>query len=148
VQFLGEARHAPADPALRGMLPLIVAGQPGMPPLTPLGPEVRAAATWALGMLHEGKSDPAVVRELEARLTAVPGPPPEFETVRRMAAVSLGRMKAKDSVPTLRKYYEGKPNLDSVNNACGWAIMQITGEPVPPGTVEQGTAAWFWTRAE
>jgi HEAT repeat protein len=151
VQFLGEARHRPADPLLREMLPRLVPGQPGMPPPeTPVGVETRAAIAWALGLYHEGKPDAALVRALEGRLTDLPSPAgAEYEPVRRMAAVSIGRMKAKDGVATLRRFYEGKPNLDPVNNACGWAIAQITGEPMPPpGTVERALPMWFWTRAE
>ena len=151
VQFLGQARHQPADAALRAMLPRIVPGQPGTPPQTPLGEETRAAVMWSLGLLHEGKPDAAVVGALEARLNDLPKPflGGEWEVVRRMAALSIGRLKGKGALPSLRKFYEGKPTLDPVNNACGWAIWQLTGEPVPPpGVAEFALHMWFWTRIE
>jgi HEAT repeat protein len=150
VQFLGQARYRPADGRLREMLPRLVPGQPGNPPQTPVGVETRAAVAWALGLLHEGKPDADVGRALAARLTDVATPAgAEYDRVRGMAAVSLGRMKDKNAAPTLRRFYAGKPTLDPVNNACGWALAQITGEPVPPpGTVEQRQPAWFLSSIE
>jgi hypothetical protein len=64
-----------------------------------------------------------------------------------MSAVSLGRMKARASLDTLRRFYVTlPPNLDPVHNACGWAIEQITGEKVPPaGTMEFSMERWFLT---
>jgi HEAT repeat protein len=117
----------------------------------PAGVETRAAAAWALGFISEGKPNPDLIGLLEARLTDNnPGPGGmEDDRVRQMAAVSLGRIKAKDSLPTLRRFYEGKPTLQTVNNACGWAIEQITGEPVPtPGTIFKPVVGWFLYRVE
>ncbi len=144
IQFLGQAKYRTADPALREMLPRLIPAQ------TPIGPEARAAAVWALGIFHEGKADPGLVKALEDRLTDLPKPTgSEFESVRQMAAVALGRMRAQQSVPTLKRFYSGKPELDPVSNACGWAICQITGEPLPPaGIAERGLPAWFLTRIE
>jgi hypothetical protein len=54
-------------------------------------------------------------------------------------------MKATSTLPTLREYYPSKkPSIDPTNNACGWAIEQITGEKMPPaGTVEAMQLGWF-----
>ena len=66
--------------------------------------------------------------------------------MRTMAAISLGRMKAKDASPSLKLYTASKLSLDPVNNACAWALAQITGEPLPPaGIVYQSLPPWFWT---
>src|SRR5262249_18902202 len=67
--------------------------------------------------------------------------------VRRMAAISLGRMKTEDGLSMLRKFYTGgRPTLDPVHNACGWAIEQITGEVTPAaGTFEVPQRDWFLT---
>jgi hypothetical protein len=131
------------------MLPRLLEAGPGTPPQSPLGPETRAAVAWSLGLVHEGKPDAELVGALEERLNDLPKPfvGGEAPEARRTSAVSIGRLKGKEALPSLRKYYEGKATLDPVNNACGWAIMQITGEPVPPpGVVEFAVSAWFWTR--
>lgn len=149
IQFFGQVRYRPAEPLLRQMLPRFVPGMPGNPPLTPLTPESRAAVAWALGMLYAGNPVPTVVKELQERLADYPAKPflgAEYDRVRQLAAVALGRMKASAAVPTLKEYYTGKPTPDPVNNACGWALAQITGVPVPPpGTVEQPASGWFLT---
>ena len=69
----------------------------------------------------------------------------EDARVRRMCAISLGRMKAKEALRTLHKYYfTKKPSQDQVNNACGWAIEQIAGEKMPPaGTITVTPSGWF-----
>jgi hypothetical protein len=58
-------------------------------------------------------------------------------------------MKAKGALGTLRKFYNAKkPSLDPVNNACGWAIEQITGEAMLlADTVEPAGEPfknWLW----
>ena len=65
--------------------------------------------------------------------------------VRRMAAVSLARMKAQSSLEHLRTFAGGKaPDADVVANACRWAVGQLTGEPVPPaGVIEVLQTDWF-----
>jgi HEAT repeat protein len=120
-QFLGMQRHQPADALLRRFIPK----DKGIP-------EGRASAIWALGMIHEGKPNPALARLFEQRINDA-GLPSEFGQVRWMSAISLGRLKAKEALATLRMYYTG-PSLNAMDNACGWAIEQITGEklPTPP----------------
>ena len=65
-----------------------------------------------------------------------------------MAAVSLGRMKAKGLVPELRRLYQDERVSPDVRGACAWALGQITGEPVPPPKVpvearERWYGGWF-----
>src|SRR5258708_29683517 len=101
--------------------------------------ESRAAATWALGLLHEGKAVPDLVSALGGRLNDGRSLPPESQKVRCMAAVTLGRMKASQALASLRLYCrEQQPSFDPIHNACGWAIERITGEAMrPPGTVRE-----------
>ena len=136
-QFFGRSKYAPADAALGKLVPK------ASPKGNPAGPEARAAAAWALGLLHEGKGPPALVGVLEGRLSAVNPFDIEDERVRRMAAVALGRMRA--GVPTLRKFYtEGGPAQNVVNNACGWALERATGERYPaPGTLTVTARDWY-----
>jgi HEAT repeat protein len=136
-QFLGQGRHRPAETALRHFIPRAAAQS---------GQETRTASIWALGLIHEGKAVPELVQAFEGRLKDVntPGGDEDYR-VRWMSAVALGRMKAKDALGTLRRFYSArKPSLDPVNNACGWAIEQLTGEAMPPaGTVEVIPGGWF-----
>ncbi len=135
-QFLGQSRYQPAEQALRSQVPRernSITDEPV------IGQESRAASIWALGLIHEGKSEPQLARQFEERLKDVPKPfhPGENVRVRWMSAVALGRMKSKDSLDTLNQFHSKTPTLDPVSHACGWAIQQLTGEaPPPPGTVE------------
>ena len=69
---------------------------------------------------------------------------------RRMAAVALGRMKAPEAAPILRKFCtDRKPSLDAVHNACGWALEQIAGERMlPPEDIIIPQRAWFLVNAD
>jgi HEAT repeat protein len=135
-QFLGQQKFRPAEKELRKFIL-----RPGLVPI----PEARAAAVWALGRLHEGQADPALVTALEGRLNASGTIPPEHPPVRRMSAVALGRMKATAALASLRKHYvSGGPSRDPINNACGWAIGQITGKAMPaPRTERKVWRDWF-----
>jgi HEAT repeat protein len=138
-QFLGQQKYQQADAVLRLFVP--------QPAMRPVGPESRAAAIWALGLIHDGKTDDNLAGQLEERLNAMSTIPPENPRVRRMAAITLGRLKAKDTLKSLRQHYAAKqPMEDPVNNACGWAIEQITGEPMPPpATIQRVRRDWFLT---
>src|SRR5262249_62264691 len=137
-QLLGRQKSRPADGVLRQLIPYRM-----NPPMF----EARASAVWALGFLHEGKPPPDLVTALEGRLN--PGmQPAEDVRVRRMAAVSLGRMKATAALPSLRSSFdkEGRASSNPVNNASGWAIEQLTGEGMlPPLPVKEMQRDWFLT---
>jgi HEAT repeat protein len=135
-QFLGLQKYMPADALLRRFIPRSM-GKPGL--------ESRAAAVWALGLLHEGKNDEALAGAIEERLNDTHSYPPEDVRVRRMSAITLGRMQAKHTEPSLRKYFhEREVTLDIAGNACGWAIGHWTGESLPlPKTIQKGQRDWF-----
>jgi HEAT repeat protein len=135
IQLLGTIRYRAADAVLRPLIPA----------QAPASYETRAAAAWALGYLHEGQPVPEVVQPLTGRVAAVVPGDVEEPRVRWMCAVALGRMKAADSLPTLEQFYPSKkPALDPVNNACGWAIEQITGRRVPaPEDIIIPQRGWF-----
>jgi HEAT repeat protein len=135
-QFFGQQKYAPADGVLRKFAPK----QPGL-----YTHEARAAAVWALGLILEGNTDDDLAGLLEGRLADATSVPPEDPRVRMMSAITLGRIRAKDAVPTLRHFFRDRaPSQDPINNACGWAIEQITGEAMPPApTVERWMLDWF-----
>ena len=134
-QMFGQARYAPSEPALRGIIP----------PKTQVGYETRAAACWALGLMKEGKTDAALARLFAGRLAAFTFIDIEDPRVRRMSAIALGRMKAEAGLSAIRQFIaEPRPSFDPINNACLWAVEQITGEKVPPaGTVNAPQSGWF-----
>lgn len=142
-QFFGESRYRPADATLRLLISRAGGGREGGPARL-AGGEARAAAIWALGLFHEGQPNLQLLKNLEGRLSDVNTPAGnEDERVRWMAAVTLGRMGAKEALPVLRRFSFGKPSTDAVSNACLWAVSRITGEAIPPaGTVEVVAGDW------
>jgi hypothetical protein len=133
-QSFGQAKYGPAAPVLARFVPKQLA----------IGPQARAAAIWALGLIHQEAPPASLVQELIGRLTDESTVMPENLDVRRMCAVALGRMKAEEAVESLRKYYPKKLSADPLPNACGWALQQITGERLPAtGTAEVIQKGWF-----
>lgn len=148
IQFLGAARHTAADADLRKIVPRFTRG--GAPPsFTPIGGETRAAAIWALGVFHEGKSDDSLVDLIEPRLTGDSGNGRDDPRVRRAAAVAVGRLRAKGSLPGLTLCAAGtdpstQPIDERTQNACLWAIAKINGTPFsPPAKRELPQRDWF-----
>jgi hypothetical protein len=137
---MGQRRYQPAETTFRRFVPRIVRG-------ALVGQETRAGAIWALGFILEGSADPGLARQLEERLSDIPKghDPGEHPRVRRMSAITLARMKSKESEKTLRRFnLTAKPNLDPVAHACSWAIQQLFGEvPPPPGSVELPSPGTF-----
>jgi hypothetical protein len=120
-----------------------------VPKSTDIHPESRAAAIWATGHLLAGRPQPDLVKELSERLADVASLIPEAGQVRLSCALTLGRMKAEEALPTLRKFKGDGPMYDPVAYACGWAIHQITGEPLPEfADSEPIPRRWFLEPAE
>jgi HEAT repeat protein len=148
-QLLGLQKYAAAEPVLREYVPrmAISLGGGARGPAIQVLPEARAAAIWALGLLHEGKADAELATALETRLKEGMSMPPEDERVCLMSAIALGRMRAKEQLPTLQKFYAAnEPTASPINNASGWAVAQITGKPMtPPRTIHAIQRDWFLT---
>ena len=121
IEAFGQMGYPRAEPLLRRYIPK----------KSPFGIESRAAAIWTLGHLHADQPDGELVRLLVERLSDEDPILPEAEQVRRMSAVSLGRMKAEAALPDLQKYLEALTVNCELGYACAWAIHQITGEPIP-----------------
>ena len=138
-QALGRGRYRPAEPLLRRFV------SPG----GGVGNESRAAAIWALGFIHEKAAPPDLVQELIERMAAMQSLIPEDRRVGQMSAASLGRMRARAAEDTLRSFYTGALSNDTISNVSGWALQQITGEPLKPGAVELvPQRGWFLEPAE
>jgi HEAT repeat protein len=133
-QSLGQSRYSPAAPLLARFVPK----------QWNMGPESRAAAIWALGLMPSEARPAGLVRELIGRLTDESVLMAEDLGVRRMCAVALGRMKVAEAVESLRKYYPRRLSTEPFPNACGWGLQQITGEMLPTsGTAEVVQRGWF-----
>jgi HEAT repeat protein len=139
-QALGQARYRPAEPLLRRFVP----------PGGGVGDESRAASIWALGYIDANAAPPDLVEALVERMVEMRSVvAPEDPRVGRMAAVALGRMKARAAEETLRSFYKGVLSNDFVSNVSGWALQQIFGEPLKPGTpVPVPQRGWFLGPAE
>jgi hypothetical protein len=120
-QAFAQMRHALAIPLLRQFVPKS----------SPFRTELRAAAVWALGFIDPGPRRAELTRELGGRLADAFGMFPEFNEVRKMSAVSLGRLKAKDQVATLKRFYKHDGTISEVGLACRWAVREVTGETLP-----------------
>jgi HEAT repeat protein len=116
----GQLRYDEAETLMRSFIPRNF----------DLGEKARAAAIWSLGWLHEDAAEEDLARRLTSRLNDIDGLIPELDDVRRMSAISLGRMKAESALPSLRKH--ASPRGDATGTACWWAIERITGETPPP----------------
>ncbi len=119
-QFFGLMHYRPALPV---MIPCI-------PKHSPYGIMAREAAIWAIGMIDDGQSHPRLAKELAGRLDDMALPFPEFEPVRKMAAITLGRLQARAQLTDLRASFSTS-DIGHVSLACRWAINKITGK-MPP----------------
>lgn len=102
-----------------------------VPKEAPMNFMSRAAAVWALGHLLEDSKDAEVARMLEARLADSGTNPPEWDEVRALSAISLGRIKADSSLKALRTWGETEGAESFVGRRCYWGIREMTGEPIP-----------------
>lgn len=133
-QSLGKASYSSATPVLALFIPK----------QWNIGRESRAAAIWALGLIHQKGAPASLVEALLDRVTDDSVNNVEDLGVRTMSAVALGRMKATQATDSLREYYPRKLTTESFPNACGWALQQLTGELLPTsGTAEQLQRGWF-----
>jgi len=63
--------------------------------------------------------------------------PMEYPEVRAAAAIALGRIADPASLKELRNWQQYDGPHTPVGRSCGWAIMQMTGEPLPPAITPQ-----------
>jgi len=133
-QAFGQMKYAPAAPLLRQCVPKAA----------PFHLDQRTAAVWSLGFIDHGRGKAELASQLAGRLADAFGMFPEFEPVRRMSAVSLGRLKAKEQLATLRRFYKNDGPETAVGLGCRWAIREITGETLPGPTIRKSfQTRWF-----
>jgi HEAT repeat protein len=138
---MGQAKYAPAARVLARFIPKNV--------LTIFGPQSRIAAIWALGLISAKSQSDELVNALIDRLTDESTIFLENMGVRRMCAISLGRLKAEPAVEAVSKYYPKSLSVDPFPNACGWALEQITGEKLPTSGIAKALQrGWFLESVE
>ena len=119
-ETFGQLKYAPSQSLLKTFIPKN---------LTCV--RSRRAAIWALGWIFEGNPDNRLSGQLISRAADASTFNPEDVLVRRMAAISVGRMKANDRVKALRNVVKAEGRTSQVGYACAWAINQLTGEKLP-----------------
>jgi HEAT repeat protein len=133
-EAFGRMDYKPAEPLMRRYIAKNFA----------MGEYSRAAAIWALGLLHQGKPDEALAAQITARVTEPSSAmPPEMERVRHGGAISLGKMQAKSQAGALRKFFNPTAN-STVDLAIRWSLQELTGQKIPlppPGILSKG--GWF-----
>lgn len=135
LQLFGEARYREADSLLRRFVPK-----------SQLHVRARGAACWALGYLYENQPDKDLAKSFAERLQDTTSSRPEYDTVRQMTALALGRMKAESELVALRKMADIDGPYAEAGIACRWAVEQITGEKYPIAPPQQiGVSGWFLT---
>ena len=133
-QAFGQMKYQPAIPLLMRFVPKSFADPE----------DVRASAVWALGFLETGPRAKRLAAALAGRLADVQSPMPEMNRVRLMSAVSLGRLKAREQLAVLRKFYKLEGPQSPVGLGCRWAIHELTGETLPgPKTRTKSIPGWF-----
>lgn len=132
-QALGRLRHAPADPLLRQLIPK-----------TPLFPDSRAAAIWALGHLHAGQATEDLAVKLNERMIDIDSLMPEETVVRQACAIALGRMGAKSQLKGVLDMIAVQGPTGTMGQSLQWARQQLSGEPAEPSPVrELHYSDWF-----
>lgn len=102
----------------------------------PAYPIARASAIWSLGMLYTDNPDHTLAKLFEDRLYDLNPLDPEAHEVRLQSAIAIGRMRALFEKEALEIRYE-QDGLE-IKAACRWALIHMTGEPLPEITLEPG----------
>lgn len=123
-QLIGHLKYAPAVDTLKRYVPRMDQAGPN---------ESRGSAIWALGLILEGKPDPALAKQLITRAEDVLSNPPEDERVRTMSLITLGRMGAKEMIARIRALNPG----DGSYYPAAWALERMTGEPMGKAKVSE-----------
>ena len=133
-ESLGLLKHRPATDLLLKALPKGA----------PYTVQSRASAIWALGFLLKPEGDAATIRLIEARLADANSVPMEYTEVRAASAIALGRIADPESLKELRQWYKAEGPNSPVGRSSGWAVMQMTGEPLPEVVVaKRPVINWF-----
>jgi hypothetical protein len=136
-ELLGILKHADALPHLKSYIPKT----------QKYAHNARPAAIWSVGVILEGKTDAALSAQLMERVMDMglpPLEPPEVLSVRRVSALTLGRLQAAEQLAEMKKLIGDQVDSETMDLALRWAILRISGEDlpiVPPPPVQR--TGWF-----
>ena len=138
---------AEADPLLRGYLPRPKPRQLGDPPAVAAAYQdrLRATAVITLSYIHQRQPVKEITQAFLARMEDSPaGETSDSARVRGAAAAGLARLKAVDAIPVLRRYRGALAAHEVVGAACGRALHELSGDPLPPTVpAEFYRTGWF-----
>jgi len=137
MQAFGQMRYKPAEGLMRAHIPK----KTSMPLW---GSKARSGAIWALGYLYEGTADEALASQLAGRLQDMYSLPPEYPHVRRMSAITIGRMKAASQLSVLQRHFDIEFGTAGMGPGLAWAIERISGEQKKEhGAIRVHQTNWF-----
>ncbi len=91
----------------------------------------RGAGVWGIGALKAGSKDKTFSNRVTTTMNDRASPvEPEFDSVRRMAAQSVGRIATESSIPTLQEAFRLDSATTGIPQTARWAL-QIMGEASP-----------------
>ena len=120
IHAFGSNRYLPAEPLLREYVPEME---------QKMTPHARAAAIWALGMIHQGSKDATLSAQIEERFFDLGPPFAEYENVRYTSAITLARLGAMEDPSSLRTAGGSLPYKMGV--VVNWAIENHGKLPKP-----------------
>jgi len=114
-----------------------------------MSPLARAAALWAVGLLHEKSADAALAAKYVGRIQDRNSIPPELEEVRRMSVMGLGLLRASESADVVLDAFRVDPPLSLIPGQAYW-VLPLLGQPQPPAMppIDQFTGGWKITPAK
>lgn len=131
---MGEMHHAPADKMLQQRLP--------KSDIFGMGP--RRAATWSLGMLHEGQPNPQVIKLLAARANDRNMMEIEDEGLQIIALESIARIDPKAAVAIIRRNYNDQQGPEALRIAARSILVDQFGQDLPAmESIPSRTGPWF-----
>ncbi|NIP85325.1 MAG: hypothetical protein GTO03_07105, partial [Planctomycetales bacterium] len=83
----------------------------------------RSAALWALAACYAGEPSPEVLQAVTERFRDSE----EEESIRAMAAITLGRLASPSSQALLRREFHPEDPYTPLGHASSWALQQLTG---------------------
>jgi HEAT repeat protein len=115
-----------------------------IPKASGYGVNSRASAIWALGVIQEGRENEPLAKRLIERVLDTMSSPPEMYQVRRASVLTLGRLRAKSQVATLKVVIGLQVDSNPLELSMRLAIHQITGEWLPIGAPQNiERTGWF-----
>lgn len=134
MELLGTLKDAAAIPVLEIYIPKT----------DRYGVNSRACAIWALGVIQEGQPNERLAKKLMERYVDTNSLPPEVFEVRRAAVLTLGRLRAKSQLASLKQFLGEAVDQELMELSIRWALQQNSDDSLPVvGPVQLERRGWF-----